>query len=153
MQLQVFEIDQLNWTGVVWTEKWMHICERIGSVFDFVHFLYGLISRQVFLIFPYLHVLYNIIIILGLHLFALFYWLISKQLQVWLKCLNEKFETEFPLIINYKSLLPTILICVALKWFSVIKERNYPSVNRPKLCVLHTIFKLNFEYYINFYVN
>ena len=29
-QRQVFEIDQLNWTGVVWTEKRMHVCERIG---------------------------------------------------------------------------------------------------------------------------
>ena len=67
--------------------------------------------------------------------------------------LNEKFETEFPLIINCKSLLPTILICVAFKWFSVIQETKYPSVNRPKLCVLHTIFKLDFENYINFYVN
>ena len=60
--------------------------------------------------------------------------------------LNEKVETEFPLIINNcKYLLPTMLICVALKWFSVIQERNYPSVNRPKLCVLHTIIKLDFE--------
>ena len=29
--------------------------------------------------------------------------------------LKEKFKTEFSLIINCKSLLPTILICVALK--------------------------------------
>ena len=42
----------------------------------------------------------------------------------------------------------------SLKVISVIQERNYPSVNRPKLvCVLHTIFKLDFENYINFYVN
>ena len=25
----LFEIDKLNWTGVVWTEKWKHVCERI----------------------------------------------------------------------------------------------------------------------------
>ena len=102
-------------------------------MFDFVHFI--LIQSSL----SYNHI-YRFCITL------LLYWVFIYShyfIDLTVASLSEKFETEFPLIINCKSLLPAILICVALKRFSVIQERNYISVNRP-LCVLHTIFKIRF---------
>ena len=72
-------------------------------MFDLVHFI--LIQASL----SYNHI-YMIFITL------LLYWVfIYLHYFVTVASVNEKFETEFPLISNCKSLLPTIFICVALK--------------------------------------
>ena len=114
----------------------MHVCKRIGYCLTlFILYLY----RQVFLITIFtsfvLHYYY-----IGSSFTCII--LLTKQLQVLMKNFRLNFlwsSIATPCCLQY------CIICVALKWFSVIQETNYPSVNIPKLCVLHTIFKLDFE--------
>ena len=125
---------KLNWSSL---NREMDAClweDRI--VFDFVHlYLY----RQVFLItiftsfvLHYYHIGSSSTCII----------LLTKQLQVLMKNFRLNFLWSS---IATPCCLKSYIICVALKWFSVIQETNYPSVNIPKLCVLHTVFKLDFE--------
>ena len=72
---------------------------------DFVHFI--LIQASL----SYNHIYMFCITLLLYWVFIYLHYFIDKTVA----SLNEKFKTEFPLIINCKSLLPTILICVALK--------------------------------------
>ena len=76
-------------------------------MFDFVHFI--LIQASL----SYNHIYMFCITLLLYWVFIYLHYFID--LTVASLIINEKFETEFPLIINCKSLLPTILICVALK--------------------------------------